>query len=405
MKVAIIGDRGIPARYSGFSTLVEEISVRLANDHGMEITVYGRKQYFDEHPSSYKGVNIVWLPAPGGKSYESITHSNLSILHASLQNYDLVFVVDPGNGPFCLPLKLRGIPVIYHTDGLGWKRTKWSKLQQRYYKWSEWVTTKLATWLVTDSHAMVRYYQHTYSTECTFIPYGSVVGDAPNDTILNELYLAKNQYYLLVARQEPENNTLDLILEYKKSNATRPLIVVGSVPYASDYSRRIQAEADARVKIVGSVFDSGKLNGLYKHCYVYLHGHEVGGTNPSLLRAMGSGAPCLVLGVDFNTEVVGPEQLFFNKEPGNLAALINALDNNPEQVQALSELTLERSRQHYRWDAVASGYGEMFRRVYDNRRQGKKIELLRGMVAYHPEHFSASFEDWPQDDAYLPILQ
>jgi len=394
MKIAIIGDRGIPARYSGFSTLVEEISVRLVADHGMDVTVYGRKHYFDEHPATYKNVNIIWLPAPGGKSFESITHSNLSIWHASLQDFDLVFVVDPGNGPFCLPLKLRGIPVIYHTDGLGWKRTKWSPAQRRYYKWSEWVTTKLATWLVTDSYAMIHYYQATYQAECTFIPYGSVVGDPPDSSILDELQLTDKGYYLLVARQEPENNTLILIKEYKKSKATRPLIVVGSVPYASDYSRSISAEADARVRIVGSIFESSKLNGLYKHCYTYLHGHEVGGTNPSLLRAMGSGAPCLTLGVDFNTEVVGAEQPYFTKEPGNLAAILNELDANPEKVAKMSALTLKRSRNVYRWDAVASAYGDMFRRVFANHTSGRKTDTLNGMCPYNPEAFSATFEDW-----------
>ena len=166
LKVAIIGDRGIPARYSGFSTLVEEISTRLVAEHGFDVTVYARRPYYETHPAEYKGVRIVWLPSPGGKSLESILHSNLSIAHAAfLRRYDLVFVVDPGNGPFCLPLKLVRTPVLYHTDGLGWKRTKWSPMQRRYYKWAERVTAALADWMVTDSDAMVDYYRREYRAE------------------------------------------------------------------------------------------------------------------------------------------------------------------------------------------------------------------------------------------------
>ena len=137
-KIAIIGDRGIPAKYSGFSTLVEELAVRLVADHEMEITVYCRTHYYDSRPDEFKGVKCIYLPAPQSKSFESIIHSNLAIFHATLlRKYDLVFVVDPGNAPFALPLVIRGLPTVFHTDGLGWKRQKWSPLQRRYYKWSE----------------------------------------------------------------------------------------------------------------------------------------------------------------------------------------------------------------------------------------------------------------------------
>lgn len=137
MRVAIIGDRGIPARYSGFSTLVEELAVGLVRDHRMDVTVYCRNQYYEERSPIWQGVRCRYLPAPGGKSFESIVHSNLAVLDAAFRRFDLVFVVDPGNGPFILPLRALCVPVVIHTDGLGWQRRKWNRLQRTYYKWSE----------------------------------------------------------------------------------------------------------------------------------------------------------------------------------------------------------------------------------------------------------------------------
>ena len=405
LRIAIIGDRGIPARYSGYSTLVEEVSVRLVKDHNFDVTVYARPYYFEDHPSEYKGVNIQWLNAPKGKGLESIIHSNFSILHAALQGYDLVFIVDPGNGPFCLPLKLVKTPVVYHTDGLGWKRTKWSPKQQKYYKWAEKVTAKLADWLVTDSYAMQSYYLENYDAHSTYLPYGSIVGNDPVRKVLESYNLEEHGYYLIVARMEPENNTEFLIKEYLESNATRPLVVVGGVPYESEYQDRVFSMACDRVIILGSVFDSGELNGLYRYCYAYLHGHEVGGTNPSLLRAMGAGAPIIPLDVEFNQEVVGWQDICFNKEHENLCNVLNKLDEDISLVDLLREKTLERSRKLFRWDAVAKGYAELFNKIIQLKQDKLPFSDLNTYEGYDPESFSLSYEDWEKEKAevrYVP---
>lgn len=397
MRIAIIGDRGIPARYSGFSTLVEELAVRLVARHGFEVTVYCRRPYFDSHPPFHRGVRLVWLPAPGGKSFESILHTNRAVAHAAAcGRYDLVFIVDPGNGPFCLPLKARSVPVVYHTDGLGWKRTKWSALQRSYYRWSEAVTSRLADWLVTDSRAMVAYYRSSYNVPCSFIPYGSVVGDAPDAGALEKFGLVKNEYYLVVARLEPENNSLLVIREFKRSRTRRPLVVVGGVPYESDYVRQVMAAADHRVKTLGSVYESGRLNGLWRHCTAYLHAHEVGGTNPSLLRAMGAGAPCVTLGVEFNREVVGVGAPQFSHAPGSLSALLDELDSDGGRLSALAAAMLDRSRRLYRWDAVAAAYAGMFRDVVALKRRATDRATLGATEYYQPESFGADWETWPE---------
>lgn len=389
----MIGDRGIPARYSGFSTLVEEVSTRLVADLGMDVTVYCRKQYFDAHPPSYKGVNLVYLNAPGGKSFESLLHSARAILHASLRRYDFVFIVDPGNGPLTLPLVLARKPFAIHTDGLGWQRSKWSPLQQRYYRWSEWVSARLANWLVTDSRAMQQYYVDSYDARSTFIPYGSHVGELPDAAAAAHLGLSPDGFHLVVARLEPENNVDYIIEQYRRSNARLPLIYVGGAMYESEHSRRVMAQSDDRVRCVGPVYDAAALNWLYASSRTYLHGHEVGGTNPSLLRAMDSGAACVPIDVVFHREVIGDEGIYFDKSRGDLAGLIERLEDDDAEVERLGRLARHRADTAYRWDAVAAGYAEMMTYLVDALRDGTRRRLLDPGETYRPAEFLQATDD------------
>ncbi|WP_420143102.1 DUF1972 domain-containing protein [Sphingobium sp.] len=388
LRVAIIGDRGIPARYSGFSTLVEELATGLVRDHGMDVTVYCRSHYYDEHPPRWQGVHCRYLPAPGGKSFESIVHSNLSILDAAFRGFDLVFVVDPGNGPFILPLRARGVPVIVHTDGLGWQRRKWNAVQRAYYKWSERASARLADWLVTDSRAMQDYYARAYGASSTYIPYSGAVGDVPDDAALAHYGVTPGDYYLVVARMEPENNVDHIIREYRASGVTKPLVVVGSVPYDSGYARAVAAEHDGQVRCVGGVFESAALNALYRHCAAYLHGHEVGGTNPSLLRAMHWGAPCIPIDVVFHRENVGPANPYFSKTPGDLAAILRDLDGDPHRRDALGRAAQAHAAVTFRWDAVVAAYAALFEQMVDLKAHGRKPTSALIGEPYRPDQLA-----------------
>lgn len=393
LRVALIGDRGIPARYSGFSTLVEEVSTRLVADHGFDVTVYCREQYFDSHPPEFKGVRLEYLRAPGGKSFESLLHSARAIVHAALRRFDVVFIVDPGNGPLTLPLCLTRTPFAIHTDGKGWQRSKWSPLQRRYYKWSEWWSARLADWLVTDSPAMRDYYRQEYGAASSYIPYGSQVGGPPDASVLSEHDLEAGGYHLVVARLEPENNVDLVIREYRQSKAQLPLVYVGAARYESAHSRDVMAQNDDRVRCIGAIYDAEKLNGLYRHCRSYLHGHEVGGTNPSLLRAMGAGAACLPIDVIYHREVLGDEGLYFDKQAGSLAHLIKRLERDDAEVRRLGTLSRQRADALYRWDAVAAAYALMLSRLAAAR--GGRAALLGDLDAeiYQPARFVGSAAD------------
>lgn len=386
MHIAIIGDRGIPACYSGFSTLTEQMAVRMVQEYGLEVTVYCRKHYYSEHPKKYKGVNCVYLPAPGGKSFESIIHSNFSILHAATKNYDAIIVLDPGNGPFVLPLKFRSKPLLMHTDGMGWKRKKWSPMQQRYYKWSEKVTAFLSDWLVTDSRAMQDYYLESYGAPSSFIPYAGEVGDGVDMSILSQHDLTPGQYFICVARIEPDNNIDVIIREYRKADLDFPLVVVGGARYDTEYGRQIAAENDGKVRCIGAVYEKNKLNALLKSSYAYVHGHEVGGTNPSLLNAMHMGAAPVCFDVVFHRQVMSDSGMYFSKSPGALAMILRNL--KPVDVARLRRLAKERSDKLYRWDAVVDAYVNCVTNLVCWQQQGRKNkDDLMDREFYNPEAF------------------
>jgi glycosyltransferase involved in cell wall biosynthesis len=269
-------------------------------------------------------------------------------------------------------------PFAIHTDGKGWQRSKWGRLQRGYYKWSERISARLANWLVADSPSMQLYYEEEYGAGSSYIPYGSRVGNEPDVRILNEFGLRPGGYHLAVARLEPENNVDLLIREHRQSRARLPLVYVGAARYESEHSRAVMAESDERVQCIGAVYDSGRLNALYAHCRSYLHGHEVGGTNPSLLRAMGAGAACVPIDVIYHREAMGEDGVFFRKDKGHLASLIERLEADDALVAKLGGLAGRRAEQLYRWDAVAAAYATLLRRLAT---RAGRAELARPVYA------------------------
>jgi glycosyltransferase involved in cell wall biosynthesis len=363
MRIAILGARGIPACYSGYDTLVEELSLGLIKSNASEVIVYCRKGYYKNHPATYGGVHLVYLPAPRIKAFESLFHSFISSLHVLRQRVDVVYFVDPANAPFCLLLRLCGKKVVIHTDGLGWKRTKWGPLARRYYKFVEWLSARTAHALVTDNPAMENYYKQEYGADSTYISYGAESHYGDDDTVYKELGLDIGGYLLVVARLEPENNTDLIISEYARSKVILPIVVVGDAPYNSHYMNRLKSLANEKVIFTGRLYDQLKLNALYRGAFLYIHGHEVGGTNPSLLRAMNAGTAPLILNVNFNTSVVADCGFVFEKKQGALRDQIERLLANVSEVKAIGQKARARAESLFRWDSVVSDHYRLFAKV------------------------------------------
>jgi len=333
MKVAILGARGIPAKYGGYDTFVEEF-VKCFNASGdIQFLVYCRSNYYEDKLNSFHSARLVYLPAPRVKGIESLFHSFLSSIHVLFQNVDLIYFVDPANSPFFLLLRLFGKLVIVHTDGIGWKRRKWSHLARRYYKFSEWLSSRTANILITDNPKMQDYYKENYDADSIYISYGASNDAGININVYKEYGLLERNYLLVVARLEPENNTDLIIKEFTQTKISMPLVIVGDSPYNSPYMRRLQDLSDDRVYLIGRINNQAKLNALYKGAYLYIHGHEVGGTNPALLRAMNFGVAPVVIDVPFNLVVIEECGFVFKYEDKHLSSILEYLVENPAEVK------------------------------------------------------------------------
>ncbi|MBN1353550.1 MAG: DUF1972 domain-containing protein [Candidatus Omnitrophica bacterium] len=367
MKVAILGSRGIPVSYGGYETLVERLALGLASSPGIEVTVYCRKNYFKEKPVRYHGVRLVYLPTFRVKALESLIHSFLSSIHVLFQDVNVIFFVDPANAPFFILLRLFGKKVIVNTDGLGWKRRKWWPMARHYYKFVELLSKWTANVLVTDNPAMKEYYKEEYGAHSVCIAYGASNAEGTDESVYRELGVYPDNYLLVVARLEPENNTDFIIDEYVNARIDMPLVVVGDSPYDPDIMKRLRRLAGGKVYFTGYISNQRKLNSLYKGAYIYIHGHEVGGTNPSLLRAMDAQTAPLSIDVSFNKAVIGECGFFFEKRRGSLSDILSRLTKEPEEVKGKSRMAKERADTAFKWESVIEEYKQLF---YDVELEG-----------------------------------
>ncbi|HEY8524546.1 MAG TPA: exopolysaccharide biosynthesis polyprenyl glycosylphosphotransferase [Acidimicrobiales bacterium] len=366
LRIAMLGTRGVPARYGGFETAVEEIGRRLV-ERGHEVTVYSRRNHDGERPpAEHLGMRVVTLPALRMRAAETLSHSSLSSLHVLLtRRHDVVFVFNSANAILLPLLHARRLPVAVHVDGLEWRRAKWAGAGARYYRRAESVAVRWADALIADAPGIAEYYDQEFGAATEQLRYGAPVlpDDFPDDK-LDPLGVSRQKFHLVVARFEPENHVDLVVRGYRASTATYPLVVVGSAPYSDEYTAGIReiAASDERIKLVGSVWDQDQLNQLYRHALLYLHGHSVGGTNPSLLRAMGAGAAVGAYDVRFNRDVMGGDGWFFSHE-ADIARLVEEAEADPDRCVRYGAALQAHVAAHYRWDAVADGYEDLARRL------------------------------------------
>lgn len=361
LRIAMLGTRGVPARYGGFETAVEEIGTRLAA-RGHAVRVYTRRGNTEASLSQYRGMEVVTLPALRRRSVETLSHTGLSVAHLMLRRTDAAFVFNAANSPFLPLLRSARIPVATHVDGLEWRRAKWGGTGRRYYRAAETTAVRWSDAIIADAAGIRDYYTHTYGIPSSLIAYGApapTVAASGGAGALAELGLEPGGYHLVVARFEPENHVDMIVGGYAASRSTRPLVVVGSAPYAAEYTDRIRAaaERDSRIRLLGGVWDQAVLDELYASSFTYLHGHSVGGTNPSLLRAIGAGAPVVAYDVVFNREVLRDAGEYF-RTSGELTGLLEKAEADPQLTRERGVAATRRAAD-YDWDDVADAYGRL----------------------------------------------
>lgn len=354
LSVALVGTRGVPAHYGGFETAIEEVGRRLV-ERGHEVVVYCRRSEDGAaQPDEYLGMKLVHLPAMRRRTLETLSHTGLSVAHLLRHRTDAAIVFNAANAPWLPLLRAAKIPVATHVDGLEWQRAKWGPLGSRYYRACESLAVRWSDALIADAEGIAQYYTDEFNSPTSLITYGAPLLESGPADRLAELGLEAGRYHLVVARFEPENHVDVIVDGFARSSAKLPLVVVGSAPYSDEYTRKVHFLADSRVRFLGGVWDQEQLDQLYANSAVYWHGHSVGGTNPSLLRALGAGTAVNAFDVGFNREVLRSAGAFFRT-----AADIPALIQNAESDRTALDSRAAQSRVEagrYDWDIVAGDY-------------------------------------------------
>ena len=353
MRFAILGTRGIPARYGGFETFAEELSTRLVA-RGHHVTVYCRQQHSEE---TYRGVHLQALPTIRHKYLDTLAHTFLSTLHQLGAGSDVVLYCNAANAIFTWMPRAIGTPVALNVDGLERNRKKWNALAKGWYRLSEWLATWMPNVIVTDAQAIQDYYREQYQRDSVMISYGAEMGVLPTSEALEHLGLEHGQYFLYVSRMEPENNGLLVREAFETLSTGMKLALIGDAPYAADYIARVRDTVDPRVVMPGAVYGQGYRE-LGSHCFAYVHATEVGGTHPALIEAMGRGALTLYLDTPENAEVAGGAGLPFTHD--NLAQVMaRVLTMEEEERATWRARALERVRTRYSWEAVTDAYEQL----------------------------------------------
>lgn len=268
--------------------------------------------------------------------------------------------------------KLKG-KLYVNPDGHEWLRAKWSLPVRKYWKFSERLTVKKADLLICDNRNIERYIQNSYikyNPQTTYIAYGADLTPSPlPDTSpklgnwYKKMGLRRKSYYLVVGRFVPENNFETMIREFMWSHTSRELVIITTANqrFLEKLERRLHFRADSRIRTAGSVYDQDLLKKIRENAYGYLHGHEVGGTNPSLLESLGHTDLNLLLDVSFNVEVGGDSALYWFKTPGSLASLIEKADAmTAEEIKSLGIKAKERIAKYYTWEQISEKYEQLF---------------------------------------------
>ena len=366
LKIAIIGSRGYPYVYSGYETLIKELSERLVG-RDCEVTVYCHLNLFKDKPALVNGIKLVYLPTIETKSLSQLIHSFLSICHAVVSDVDVIFAVNAANGPFGLISKIFRKPTAINVDGLEWLRPKWNGLGAIYFKTAARLSTILFDQIINDSNEMRKVDLNLFTKESVVIAYGATVRKSEDSSLIQQWHIAPKEYYLVVGRMIPDNNADIIVKGFLASNSTKKMVVVGDVFYKDNYADALKALKDERLIFTGYVNDPDVLTALYQHCYVYVHGHEFGGTNPTMIKAMAYGCAILALNTVFNKEMLDNDSygIYFEKNQEAVRLLINYADQYPKEIKKLRQNSHLGITDKYNWDCITNQYLEVFRRLIE----------------------------------------
>lgn len=365
MKIAFLGSRGIPARYSGFETFYEQLAVRLAA-RGHDVTVYNRSHFIKDVRGSYQGVRLVTLPSIPTKHLDTLTHTLISSLHALTRRYDITYYSIVGNSPLAWIPRLVGSKVLLNVDGEDWAREKWGKFARWYQLRCEKIACRTAHMIIADAREVQRRYRDLYGTESVFVPYGGNLSGDDQTGVLQQWGLSPGRYIYYVGRFVPENAIDLLIRAFRNVETDIKLVITGDAPYMDEYKRHLHelASDDNRVVFTGYAFGDAYKQ-LSSHALLYVQPSGVDGTRPALLDQLGFGNCVVVRNSTVNMEVIQDAGYAFDRSQPetSLTELLQTLVDHPDKVDAMKEKARYRIATYYNWEWITDFYLDLFSRL------------------------------------------
>lgn len=356
--VRILGTRGVPAAHGGFETFAEHLALYLVNK-GWEVIVYcqvdGEGPVFED---SWQGVKRVNIPVKTSGAAGTIIFDLKSTLHTA-KTKDLVLTLGYNTAIFCLIYRLRGITNLINMDGIEWHRQKWGKIAKFWFWLNDWAGSWLGNHLIADHPEIARHLEsRVHAEKITTIPYGADKVTTAKLDYLEKYDLQPGKYAILIARAEPENSILEVVKAWSSSRRNAKLVVLGKYAAEHAYQQRVKAVASDEVIFPGAIYEKPAVESLRYFSMAYIHGHQVGGTNPSLVEALAAGNPVLAHDNKFNRWVAGDGAAYFSNET-ECAQRISEILAAGSTLETMRNASYKRHDESFTWTAVLGDYEKL----------------------------------------------
>lgn len=361
-KLRILGTRGIPARHGGFETFAEHLALYLV-DRGWEVVVYCQSEGIGAVTEDlYRGVRLIHVPSDRGGALGTVVFDWKTTRHAAREQA-LTLTLGYNTAAFCAAYRFRGVPNLINMDGIEWRRQKWSWPQRAWLYLNERLGCWLGNHLVAD-HPEIKAHLATRvrADKITVIPYGADEVSTADPAIVRGFGLEPGRYAIVIARPEPENSILEIVRAFSAKPRGIRLVMLGNYDrQVSDYQRAVLDSANSEIVFPGAIYDKPVVQALRHHAVLYVHGHQVGGTNPSLVEALGAGCAVLAHDNPFNRWVAGPGARYFSGET-DCAARLDELLPDPRALAKMRAASRARYLERFTWARVLGEYEELLLR-------------------------------------------
>jgi glycosyltransferase involved in cell wall biosynthesis len=365
--INILGVRGYPAAHGGFETFAARLAPYLS-DRGWTVNIYCQiEPTADGHlvanfEDDWNGVHRIHLGSRRKSSAGSIIFDALSVLDV-VKRSGIDLVLGYNTAIFTLLQRIYGRTVVMNMDGIEWKRAKWSRPIKAWFYANEFVGSFASSIPIADHPEIAHHLRRHGCKRAVVIPYGADAIMHASDQTVYSIGLKPKQYVISIARIEPENSVLEIVRSFSRKPRGINFVVLGQLQDHNPYHRAVRAAASNEVIFAGAIYEQEKLASLRFHALAYVHGHQVGGTNPSLVEALGAGNAIIARDNKFNRWVAGDKQTYFTSED-SLDLIFETVLANPEYLAQASEASRARQSAEFTWELVLGKYEALFEKCY-----------------------------------------